>query len=261
LARYKVILAYDGTEFAGFQRQKNTPTIQSEVENVLRMIGWKGTSILAAGRTDTGVHAEGQVISFDMDWAHSVADLRNAMNANFPKEIAARSVVETSVDFHPRYDAIARRYTFRVVQEAVPNPLEERYAWRVWPAVKLGRVQRAATFLIGEHDFSAFGSPYKAGGSTIRRVFDLVCKSNGRQIQFSLTANAFLYHMVRRVVYALVQIGQEYQNEGQIKRMLEACEPDTIQGIAPSAGLFLSQVYYLNEELYAKSETEELSDQ
>ena len=115
MGRYQVILAYDGTDFNGFQRQASNKirTVQGTVEAALRRIGWQGKSVLAAGRTDTGVHAFGQVITFDHEWKHSSEDLLAAINANLPQDVAARAVELAKPDFHPRFDAVARCYYYR----------------------------------------------------------------------------------------------------------------------------------------------------
>ena len=146
MARYQVILVYDGTEFFGFQRQARERTVQGIVEDALRQIGWHGRTILAAGRTDTGVHASGQVIAFDLDWAHSTDDLRNGLNANLPADVAVHQVILGRPDFHPRYDAIARRYRYQIYCQSHRDPLRERYAWRVWPALRCEELQQAVRF-------------------------------------------------------------------------------------------------------------------
>src|SRR3990172_13444879 len=170
MAHYQIILAYDGTEFQGFQRLSGSRTVQGVVEAALRRINWQGKAILTAGRTDAGVHASGQVIAFDLVWKHSAATLLKALNAGFPASIAAKEAHLAGADFHPRYDARLRCYEYRLICQPQRDPLRERYAWRVWPPVKLGRLQKAARALRGEHDFGAFGSPAKPGGSTVRKV-------------------------------------------------------------------------------------------
>src|SRR3990172_8902187 len=170
MARYQVILAYDGTAYHGFQRQAQKLTVQAVVEQALRQVGWQGRSILAAGRTDTGVHALGQVIAFDLEWKHLPQDLLAALNANLPADIAARSVSLAEDEFHPRYDAIARLYRYRIYCQPIRDPLLDRFAWRGWPAPEIELMQAAAELLIGPHDFAAFGHPPCRGGSTLRTV-------------------------------------------------------------------------------------------
>ncbi len=243
MAHYKVILAYDGLGFAGFQRQLNQRTVQGDVESALRKIGWQDRSILAAGRTDAGVHANGQVISFKLDWQHSVEDLRNAMNFHLPPEIAARQVMQASEGFHPRFDAASRRYRYHLFCDPIRNPLRETYAWRIWPSVDVDRMNAAAALLIGLHDFSGFGRPMTPHGSTLRELFSAQWQLLGDDYHLDIKANAFLYHMVRRIVLALVRIGQGIVPVGLISESLESGELP-LSGLAPAEGLVLEEVCY-----------------
>lgn len=171
MARYQVILAYDGTRFHGSQRQRSVRTVQGVVEQALRELEWDQETALFAGRTDVGVHASGQVVAFDLDWHHPDVDLRNALNALLPEDVAARQVLTCQDDFHPRYDTLSRKYRYRVFIDPVRDPLRERYAWRLWPAPKLDRLNAAATAVVGQRDFASFGSPMRPNGSTTRQVF------------------------------------------------------------------------------------------
>jgi len=247
MARYQVILAYDGTDFNGFQRQANHAnirTVQGAVESALHSIGWEGQSIKAAGRTDTGVHASGQVIAFDFEWNHSTDDLMAAMNANFPHDVSALEVKLAYPDFHPRFDAVARCYHYFIYTQNVRNPLLDRYAWRVYPPVDINRLRSAAMSIIGEHDFSAFGTALTMDGSTIRRVFsaDWIEKTNG--IVFQIKANAFLYHMVRRLVSIQVLIGLRKLEPEIMQECLMQQDSALIKGLAPPQGLTLIEVTY-----------------
>ncbi len=252
MARYQVILAYDGTDFYGFQRQKKgskARTVQGAVEAALRQIGWQGLTILSAGRTDTGVHASGQVIAFDLDWVHSPEALQAAMNANLPPDVSARAVAPAQPDFHPRYAALARRYRYRIFCESVRDPLRERYAWRVWPAIAPERLQRAASYLAGEHDFAAFGTPPRAGGKTVRKVFQASWRADADGLTFEIAANAFLYHMVRRLVQIQVEVGQGGLEPEEVRICLGNGLPGQVKGLAPPQGLTLVDVIYRLEEL------------
>jgi len=252
MAHYKVVLAYDGTDFCGFQRQASESkkrTIQAEVEAALKQLGWRGQSILAAGRTDSGVHAMGQVVAFDLEWRHSLDDLRSALNAKMPSEIAALQVCQTATDFHPRYDAWARCYHYRIICQPVRNPLLERYAWRVWPSVDLDRLQRAATCLLGSHDFGAFGSAPSGIGSTERMVFHAQWRDTLNCLTFEIIGNAFLYHMVRRLVHYQVEIGKNRLDVASIQALLQNGAGEMVKGLAPANGLTLTEVFYTDETL------------
>ena len=264
MERYQVILAYDGSEFQGFQRQANTHTVQGVIEDALRKLGWQGRVLLAAGRTDTGVHAAGQVVAFDLEWQHPEQALLQALNANLPPAIAAQSVRRVSADFHPRYSAAWRRYHYQVTCQPVRNPLLERYAWRVWPAVDLSLLQQSASGLIGTHNFAAFGPPLKrlsqqaphAQSSTVRTVYQAGWTEQPPFLRFEITANAFLYHMVRRLVHVQIMIGQGMLPPDAIETALGSLEPEAdapqpplVHGLAPAQGLTLIEVHYPPETL------------
>ena len=253
MARYQVVLAYDGTGFFGFQRQAHNRTVQETVEAALRQLGWTGRSILFAGRTDTGVHATGQVIAFDLIWQHAPQDLCNALNACLPEDAAAQVVREVPDDFHPRYAATARRYGYRVIAVPQRDPLRERFSWRVWPAPELERLQSAASSLPGSHDFAAFGSPPKKGGSTRRNILKAVWRQAGDTLWFDIVGNAFLYHMVRRLVAFQMAIGQQILQPQALLEQLSAPGDTSAAGMAPACGLCLGAVYYteaVSEEIY-----------
>jgi len=249
MARYQVILAYDGARYCGFQRQINAPTVQGAVERALKQIGWQGRAIMAAGRTDTGVHASGQVVAFDLDWKHSPADLRAAMNAHLPPDIAAQDVHTVEKGFHPRIQAISRLYRYSLYCREIPDPLRDRYAWRVWPSVKLDVLEQAANSFIGEYDFAAFGTPPRLGGSTVRTVYGASWQSlndlSGRfGLAFEIRANGFLYRMVRRMVYLQVAVGQGKIGLDVLRKALEMPPSLPLQGLAPPQGLVLVEVAY-----------------
>jgi tRNA pseudouridine38-40 synthase len=242
-AHYKVILSYNGSKFAGFQRQKDERTVQGEIEKSLRKIGWQDKSILGAGRTDAGVHARGQVVSFQLDWEHSTEDLRNALNYYLPRDIAAQSVSVVPESFHPRFDAKVRSYRYTCICQPIRDPIREMFAWRIWPEVDLDRMNKAAQSLIGSCEFSAFGSATSEGGSTIREVFSAKWTREKDVYRFDISANAFLYHMVRRITFSLVAVGKGEAPVSLIADSLKngKCE---LTGIAPAAGLVLEGITY-----------------
>lgn len=259
MARYQVILAYDGTGYLGFQRQgkshtaesrtARSRTVQAVVEAALRQVGWQGRSILAAGRTDTGVHAAGQVVAFDLDWKHTSQDLCAALNACLPPDVAVQAVKHVSDQFHPRFDALARCYHYHLFCQERRNPLRERYAWRVWPEAALEPMQQAADGLLGRHNFSAYGTPPRPGSNTIRTVLQaswrrLPAENTSPELVFEITADAFLYHMVRRLVTVQVMIGQGRLETGSVARLLDEPQPAMVQGLAPPNGLVLVEVRY-----------------
>lgn len=249
MARYQVILVYDGTGFNGFQRQAKARTVQDVVETALRRLGWRGKTLLAAGRTDRGVHASGQVLAFDLAWRHSEEALLRALNSHLPFDVAARQVKAVAADFHPRYDAVSRRYCYRLFCCPVRDPLRERYAWRVWPLPDFEMLSQAAALLPGRRDFGAFGSPPKAESNTVRTVFQADWEATGDRDEnslliFGITGDAFLYHMVRRLVSFQVAIGQGIQSLEALEHYLQGQSAGRVQGLAPPHGLVLAEVRY-----------------
>lgn len=246
MALYQVILAYDGTAFRGFQRQKGARTVQGELETALTRLNWVGSKVLSAGRTDTGVHAAGQVVAFELDWAHSTEELGRALNALLPEDVAVRSVKVAVPGFHPRYDAISRTYAYHIYCQPDRHPLKDHFAWRVWPEVEPDVLRQAAALLIGTHDFAAFGNPPRPKGSTVRTVHQACWKQEEGGLLFEVTANAFLYHMVRRMVYLQGLAGQGRLSLPDLSELLQGPTPVGLQlpGLAPAHGLVLVEVKY-----------------
>jgi tRNA pseudouridine38-40 synthase len=250
MARYKLTLAYDGADFSGSQRQANDRTVQGELERALQRLGWSGSSVLMSGRTDTGVHATGQVASADLDWSHTDDALIRALNSSLPADISVRSVQVVDEKFHPRFDAITRSYQYNLFCQPLRDPIRERFAWRIWPGVDGVLLANAAKQLIGTYDFSAFGSPTTPRGTTIRTVKNAEWKQTSEDNwHFEVQADAFLYRMVRRMVFVLVAVAQGRVPVEVITSSL--AEPISVwarsglpSGLAPAYGLTLVKVEY-----------------
>jgi tRNA pseudouridine38-40 synthase len=268
MERYQVILAYDGSRYKGYQRQAKARSVQGVVEGALRKLSWQGKSILAAGRTDTGAHASGQVIAFDLEWAHDPQDLQQALNNFLPTDVVAREVMRVCSSFHPRYDASWRKYLYRIYCQPVRDPLLEPYAWRIWPAVELPCLREIAQPLIGTHDFSYFGTPPQTGGNTVRHVLESDWKQEAPFLVYEIVAHAFLYHMVRRIVFMQVRIAQEKLEltdlvdalkHGSSNAVAEAIKADPskrlVHGLAPAQGLILAEVHYPEEAFRLDEDT------
>ena len=246
MARYQLILAYDGTRLEGSQRQAKKRTAQGELENALRTIGWTGRSVLIAGRTDSGVHAEGQSVTLDFEWAHSPEDLLAALNANLPSDLSVREAREVRPDFHPRFDARSRRYRYRLFCDPIRDPVRERFAWRVWPALDEELLREAAPVFLGKYDFAAFGSPTSVNGSTVRTVMSARWTGSAKEWQFEVEADAFLYRMVRRLVFVQVSVAQRRISVEQVRQALET-QTRLRAGLAPAHGLSLVEVTYRDQ--------------
>ncbi len=197
-----------------------------------------------AGRTDRGVHATGQVAAFNMDWTHSEAKLLRGLNSELPPDMAIQSLCAVSEDFHPRFDATARRYRYRLFSEAIRDPLREKLAWRVWPAFDENTLKQTADLFLGTHDFAAFGSRTTPKGTTIRKV----TKTEWRKMpdgewQFEIQADAFLYRMVRRMVFVQVAVAQGRCSAKDVQNALSK-QKTLLSGLAPAHGLTLTEVTY-----------------
>ena len=247
MAHYKLILAYDGTNYNGFQRQAIKTSVQATFEEALRRLGWQGRAIMPSGRTDSGVHAKGQVVSFNLDWNHPDYALQNALNAFLPADIAVQSVQQVAPDFHPRYDALSRQYRYQLYWQSARDPLRDRYAWRLDRKPELSLMQAAANDLLGEHNFIAFGKALKEDGTTIRRIYsaDWVEEEDG--MSFTIIGNAFLYHMVRRIVYVLVRIGLGKLPVETVRIGLENLSTGIVS-LAPARGLTLEAVTFSEDK-------------
>jgi tRNA pseudouridine38-40 synthase len=242
-ALYQLKIAYDGTNFLGFQKQRKGRTVQAEIENSLRCLGWIEKSITAAGRTDAGVHASGQVIALKIAWEHPLKELQKALNANLPNDVAVISIHGVPEGFHPRFSALSRKYIYRIYCKDQRNPLVDRFAWQVWPVVDLKKIEKAAEVVIGKHDFVAFGKPSRDEAGTIREVFTAEWKNERNEFRFEVKANAFLYHMVRRMVFLQVRVGQGLMDITDLQKTVVGVR-NIKPGIAPACGLELAEVEY-----------------
>ncbi len=243
-------MAYDGTLYQGFQRQAgDTPTIQLALERAVQRVTGQAVTVIGAGRTDTGVHATGQVIAFDVEWKHPDADLLRALNAVLPPDIALQDL-NVAPAFHPRFDAHSRLYRYTLVQAAQRQPLLWRQSWHMRGVLDLSAMQTAASLLIGEHDFATFGSP-PTGTVTVREVFrsewQLQPQTYGALLVYTVEANAFLQHMVRRMVGTLVDVGRSHLSVEQFEAAFRAADLMQAGTVAPPQGLVLEQVYYADE--------------
>ena len=243
MARYQVILAYDGARFLGSQRQAKSRTVQGELEKALRKLGWSGGSVLMAGRTDTGVHASGQVAAFDLEWSHAEDELLRALNASLPPDLAVSATCVVADDFHPRFDARSRHYCYRLFCRPIRDPLREKLAWRVWPAVEIEPLIEVANLFHGAHDFAAFGSPTSSKGTTVRTVQRISWRRREEEMQFEVQADAFLYRMVRRLVFVQVAVAQGRCSLAAVEAALKG-QGELPAGLAPAHGLTLVEVTY-----------------
>ncbi len=240
----KLILGYDGTDFHGFQKQKGLRTVQEELERTLTTLLGHIVTVKAAGRTDAGVHAEGQVVSFWTNCPIPVDRIPLALNSLLPSDIVAKMATEVGPDFHPRFDATSRVYRYLIDNRQAPSILLKRYAWHIPEPLDIKAMRQAAQYLIGVHDFASFHASGSDLGSTVREMKRVtVAKRNGI-VAITMEANAFLYHMARIIVGTLVEIGFGRMKPEEMKAILEARNRTMAGKTAPPHGLCLMQVKY-----------------
>ena len=244
MRRYKALIEYDGTAYFGFQRQRQEhSTIQGELENALNNLAQQPITILGAGRTDSGVHAIGQTISFDLDWQHDLKALQRAINANLPADIVVLQLNQVSSTFHPRFDARSRAYTYRIYNGPVRKPIRRLYSWHVRQPLDVGKMNQAAQQLLGRHDFATFGQPPQ-GENTEREVFLARWRRDDEFVLFDIEANAFLYRMVRSLVGSLKLVGDGAWTVEDFGRAFRSCKRSLSGMVAPPQGLCLVSVTY-----------------
>ena len=240
----RALVEYDGTEYHGFQLLSDRPSVQGALEQVLQRLTGQLTRIRYAGRTDAGVHAEGQVIAADLRWRHSVADLERAWNALLPADIAVRQVARVSdASFHPRYSARSRVYRYTVWTAPWRSPLHGRYTHYEPRPLDVERMNQAAALLVGSHDFASFGQPTQ-GDSTVREVLRTDWQRTGWTLHFEIEANAFLRRMVRTIVGTLLETGKGQRSVESVGEVLAAQNRALAAPPAPACGLCLVEVKY-----------------
>lgn len=244
--RYRATVEYDGTDFLGYQIQAEGRTVQGEIEKSLRQVTGSNVRIDGAGRTDAGVHAAGQVIAFNVTWKHTLGDLHRALDATLPRDIGVTELTITNNDFHPRFNALSRSYRYTVINRPWPSVLQRRYAHHVREPLDIGAMRQASKTLIGSHDFASFGKPPQ-GQVTIRNVTQAEWSADGEQVWFDITANAFLYRMVRTIVGTLLQVGQGRTPMDEVEEILAARDLTRSAAPAPACGLCLMHVSYTDE--------------
>lgn len=252
---FAALVEYDGSAFSGFQRQApgTVRTVQGEIESGLTAIAGEVVKIEAAGRTDTGVHASGQVIQFRVESRLGADDWRRALNAMLPGDVSVRAVRVVDESFRARWSASARSYRYRIVCDAVRSPLRERLAWRVPGFLDVDAMRLAAATLLGEHDFAAFGSSPRdqrnlaSRAHTVRTVTQSRCAWSAEwpdEVECDFTANGFLTGMVRRIVGTLALVGEGRLTVEQFRAILAARDKAHIGASAPARGLCLTGVTY-----------------
>lgn len=242
--RFAATVSYDGTAFVGSQIQPNGRTVQQELETAAAVLFGSPTRVELAGRTDSGVHAIGQVAAFTAETRHEPATVRKALNANLPEDVAVRDVREVPEGFDPRRWARRRWYRYTVANGEAREPLTRGNAWYVEGNLDLPAMQAAAEALAGKKDFVAFSGHLELGRTSVRTVFKAGWSCASSTLLFDIEADAFLPQMVRRITGELVRVGRGAATVEEIVRLLDQASPGSMAYVAPAHGLCLQKVWY-----------------
>ncbi len=247
--RFLLTVHYDGSGFHGWQLQPDLRTVQGELQDVLGRLAARPRTVVGSGRTDTGVHATGQVASVDMPAKWTARDLRRALNATLPRDIWVQDVARVRPDFHPRYDALARTYTYRVgTHPDARSPFHRRWCWSLCEPLDLRMLDRLASTLAGRHSFEAFAKAGQPERGTQCNVTATGWHGWELGARFTITADRYLHHMVRYLVGTMVDIGRGHRPAADLKALLSGASDLETSPPAPPEGLFLSRVEYPDTE-------------
>ncbi|ADE54986.1 tRNA pseudouridine(38-40) synthase TruA [Coraliomargarita akajimensis] len=244
--RWKCICSYDGTDFEGWQRQRNGLAVQNVLEAALSQIFNLPLKTHGSGRTDAGVHARGQCFHFDGDWPHDTGKLIRALHSILPKSLRIERIDLVDERFHARHSAIGKRYVYRY-HLGRAHPLEQRYVWACRDtAINFGAMQEAALRLVGTHDFSAYGATHgkDSDPNPVKNVYRLDLVKHGRQIILTTEGSGYLYRMVRSFAGALYSVGRDRLSPDDIEEILRSKIRTHRIVTAPGVGLCLDEVFY-----------------
>ena len=243
----KLTIAYDGTRYEGWQTQRRRaagPTVQGTLERVLRQILQEPVTVVGSGRTDAGVHAAAQVAHVKTRSAISVQRLLRSVNQLLPPDIAVTRLAEVHVSFHARFDAVRKRYRYRLFTGGVVPPFIHPYVHHVRAPLSLSDMRQEAATLLGRHDFQAFARARRDGRTTTRAITRLSLRRQGQEIHLDIEGNGFLHTMVRTIAGTLVDVGRGYLPAGTLRRMLRTKRRELAGIVAPARGLTLVSVRY-----------------
>lgn len=250
LRNVQLLLSYDGTDFAGWQTQKNQRTVQETLEQAIAQITGENVFANASGRTDAGVHALGQVVNFTTHSHLSAATLVRAINAHLPADVIVRSARERPLDFDACRHAVRKLYRYILHDGAVPDLFLRRYAWHIPYAGRLNDalMRSASRCLLGTHDFHSFETEWPNRQTSIRTITHLGISRFGDWLWIDVEADGFLYNMVRSIVGTLVNIGRGYWPAEQVADILQQQDRRVAGPTAPAQGLFLMRVTYADDD-------------
>ena len=253
MPRYALKIEYNGAAYSGWQRQKDVPSVQGRIEEALKGVTGVKAEVTGAGRTDTGVHALGQVAHVDLDKEFTGFRLSEALNYHLkPDAIAIVGGAQVADEFHARFDATERQYLFRLISRRAPAILDRGWAWQVTHPLDLDAMKEGARHLIGNHDFTTFRSVHCQSNSPVKTLdaIDITRKERGPhevEFQFRLRARSFLHNQVRSIVGSLERVGAGSWSPDDLRDALEAKDRSRCGPVTPPHGLFLTRVIYPND--------------
>lgn len=257
---YRATISYDGSAYFGWQRQPNRPTVQGQIEQALLKITGQEISVIGSGRTDTGVHALGQVIRFSVATRLDLDTLRRAIDANLPPDISIRDVAYTTKAFHPVRDAIHKRYRYIIQAGTHRDVLARNLEWWMPRPLDPDAMRQGAQHLQGEHDFAALQTAGSKRATTVRTIHEITVEQESAQVWtktvIEVQANGFLYNMVRNIVGTLVLVGHGERSPAWVAEVIQSRDRRMAGPTAPPQGLFLVSVEYPSDEEAPESGTE-----
>lgn len=240
----KLTISYDGTNYRGWQLQKNGPTVQAEIEKAVKKVFRKDCRVHGAGRTDAGVHAKAQVAHFKTSIGIGIENIPAALNAVLPEDVAVVRAEEVTQDFHSRFDARSKHYRYYILNTRRREPFRERYSWRLGYALDVPLMKKESGALLGRHDFKSFQASDNRERSSVRTISRIDLKKGKPFLTMDIEADGFLYNMVRNIVGTLVDVGRGHLDPGSTSRILKNRDRTTAGPTAPAKGLFLIKVKY-----------------
>ncbi|MFV0528500.1 MAG: tRNA pseudouridine(38-40) synthase TruA [Lachnospiraceae bacterium] len=244
MKRIGLIVAYDGTAYAGWQRQNNATTVQGILEDVLCDLTGEKIETIGASRTDAGVHALGNVVVFDTATKIPAEKLSYALNQKLPEDIRIQLSQELPQEFHPRYADSIKTYEYRILHRKFPMPTERLYSYFYHYPLQVEKMKEATSFLIGRHDFASFCGANAQVKSTVRVLTALDIETEGEMIYIRVSGEGFLYNMVRIIVGTLLEVGKSSYPPEHVKEILQACNRQESGPTAPAHGLTLMNISY-----------------
>ena len=242
--RIKLVVAYDGTNYCGWQTQPNGVTIEEKLDQAVSEIEGRPTRVIGASRTDSGVHALGAVCTFDTQTRIPGEKFAYALNAHLPEDIVVQASCEVPLTFHPRYDAKGKKYIYQILNRKLPLPNRRKDTYFYYRDLDLEAMQQAATCFVGEHDFTSFASPHMTANTTVRRLDVCEVTREGEILTITVQGNGFLYNMVRIIAGTLLRVGAGAISPEQIPEILAAKDRDAAGPTAPAHGLTLVETFY-----------------